>query len=236
MANVHIIGAGPAGCITAVNAVRSGHDVEVSEEHEHSGIPVNCSGLFSKSGLERIKDYVDYKKFSVNEIHGANIYFDNVLFKVRRNTVAHVCDRSELDNALAEKAEKEGAKITYKERINGNFKANNIIGCDGPNSTVAKHFEFPAIPRFVGTLQKKVKCSSEEKDIVEVHLSSKFPGFFGWSIPHNEELCEVGVGVELPHRVKHAWEYFAKQFNLKGAEGLVLGMKVGCRGYMERIN
>jgi len=213
MADVHIVGAGPAGCITAINAVKNGHSVKISEEHECSGIPVNCSGLFSKSGLEKLKDYIDYKKFSINEIHGANIYFDNVLFKVRRNTVAHVCDRAGLDKAFAEKAEKEGAEITYNERIKGNFKAKNIIGCDGPNSMVARHFEFPEITRFVGTLQKKMKYTPEEKDIVEVHLSSKFPGFFGWCIPHDEELCEIGVGVELPNRVMDAWNYFAK---LKG--------------------
>jgi len=215
MTDVHIVGAGPAGCITAVNAIENNYKVHISEEHERSGVPTNCSGLFSKAGLEKLKKYSDYKKHIINEIHGADIYFDDVLFSVRKETVAFVCDRAGLDSAFAEKAEKEGAGIKYKEKIKNKFKAKNIIGCDGPNSTVAKHFGFPEISRFVGTLQKKVKYKSTEKDVVEVYLSSKIPGFFGWSIPHNEEECELGVGVELPNKVKSAWDYFSK---LKGIE------------------
>ncbi len=216
MAGVHVVGAGPAGCITAINALREGHSVFLSEEHSRAGIPQNCSGLFSKGGLEKLGPYLDYKKFMINEINGANIYFDSVLFRLRRkNTVAAVCDRSELDKALAEKAENEGARITYGERIKGNFREKNIIGADGANSSVAEFFGFPRISRFVGTLQKKVKHSADEKDLVEVYLSSKIPGFFGWCIPHDGETSEIGVGVELPNDAMKAWRHLLKMKNIE---------------------
>ncbi len=225
MADVHIIGAGPAGSIAAINAIRAGYNVHVSERHPRAGIPQNCSGLFSKTGLETLKNYVDYKKFRINDICGANIHFNDFVFRLRaKNTVAVLCDRAEFDKALAEEAAKEGAKISYNERINGKFKAKNIIGADGANSSVAKHFDFPRIGRFVGTLQKRIDYKPEEKDIVEVFLSSKIPGFFGWIIPHDEYNAERGLGVELPNSVRDAWNYLLKRkgINAENPSGSII--------------
>ena len=53
---VHIIGAGPSGSIAAMSALRAGFEPVVSEEHLESGLPENCSGLFSKDGLDSLKD------------------------------------------------------------------------------------------------------------------------------------------------------------------------------------
>ena len=57
---VHVVGAGPAGSIASISALRSGHDVVVSEEHLQAGIPENCSGLFSKDGLDSLSGFFDY--------------------------------------------------------------------------------------------------------------------------------------------------------------------------------
>lgn len=216
MSSVHVIGAGPAGSIAAIHAIEAGYAVFVSEEHECAGIPQNCSGLFSKEGLETIGKHIDYKQFIINNICGADIYFDTVLLKLRTSTaVANVCNRAGFDKALAGLATEKGAKISYNERIkgNGDFKAKNIIAADGANSGIATCLGFPQITRYVGTLQKMVEYKATEKDVVEVFLSSKIPGFFGWVIPHNESEAEFGVGVELPHDVQKAWNYF---LNLKG--------------------
>jgi len=214
--DVHVIGAGPAGCIAAINALKAGYDVLISEEHGPDEFKKNCSGLFSISGLETLKKYIDYKKFIINKIRGANIFFNDVLFKVRRNEpVAYVCDRAGFDKELAANAENIGVKIFYKERIKDQFRSNNIIGADGANSVVAEYFGFPRICRYVITLQKIIEYRKEESDVVDVYLSSKIPGFFGWAIPQNEEKIEIGVGVESPNNVREAWNYFLKINNVK---------------------
>lgn len=208
MADVHVVGAGPAGCVSAINAVEKGLDVHVSEEHPEAGTPRNCSGLFSNDALKHMEKYIDCRKFCINKMRGADIYFDDVVFRVRRkDPVAEVCDRAAIDRAFAEKAEQKGAEISFNERIKDDFRADNIIGADGANSNVAKTFGFPEINRYVGTLQKDIKHKADETDVVEVFLSSKIPGFFGWCIPHNEEECELGVGAELPNNVRKAWNY-----------------------------
>jgi len=235
--DVHIIGAGPAGCITAINALKAGYDVLISEEHgpEDFGRK-SCSGLFSISGLETLKKYINYKKFIINEIRGANIFFNDVLFKVRRNEpVACVCDRAGFDKELATNAESIGVKIFYNERIKGQFRSKNIIGADGANSVVAAHFGFPRICRYVITLQKIIEHRKEESDIVDVFLSSKIPGFFGWAIPQNEERVEIGVGVESPNNVREAWNYLLKINGVKAENpnGCVIPVEMRARAGKE---
>jgi flavin-dependent dehydrogenase len=115
-----------------------------------------------------------------------------------------------MDRELAHKAEDEGADIRYGERVDGSFHSSNVIGADGPLSSVASHFGFPRIKRFASTLQAIMPYRSEEHDMVEVFLSnSMFPGFFGWIIPQDEYTAEFGVGVETGD-VQSAWKALLK--------------------------
>lgn len=221
MAKVHIIGAGPSGCIAAISAARAGHNVVVSEEHERSGIPTNCSGLFSKDGLDQMQDLVNYKKFVLNDLWGASIHFFDEQLVIRSKTVmGYSCDRAAFDQELASNAVLEGVKINYRERISSasSFKSQNIIGADGPNSFVSKAFGMGDIRKFACTMQATIGYKSEDKHMVEVFLSrSNFPGFFGWIIPHNEETAELGVGVELPNNVQNAWDALLKIKKVKSS-------------------
>ncbi len=215
--DVHVVGAGPSGSIAAISAARNGHSVVLSEDHHQAGIPENCSGLFSKDGLESLSQFFDYHKPGLikNEIRGADIYLAGEKLSVRRKApVAFVCDRAGIDQELASTAEQEGAHIHYGERISGKFHSNNIIGADGPLSPTALHFSFPKIPKFVSTLQSVVPYHCEDKHAVELFFSNQqFPGFFGWVIPHDEEYAEFGVGAVLPYNAVNSWQCL---FKLKG--------------------
>ena len=54
MRDVIVIGAGPAGSITAARLATRGHDVMVLEEHGIIGTPVHCTGLL---GLEAFDEF-----------------------------------------------------------------------------------------------------------------------------------------------------------------------------------
>lgn len=217
---VHVIGAGPAGTISALSSLRNGFNVIVSEEHPEAGIPENCSGLISKTGLESLKEFIDYKKFILNEFNGAVIDFSGIEFQVENEkTVAYAINRSGFDKELALNAEKEGAKINYNERVNGNFYSENIIGADGPLSHTASKFNFPKIEKFVLCAQNTVKYSVEDKKKVRLFYSNElFPGFFGWIIPKNEDYIEIGCGSVLPNNPKKGFEYLLKKFNIENNE------------------
>ncbi len=219
MADVHIIGAGPSGCIAAMSAARKGHSVAVSEDHPVAGIPENCSGLFSRDGLESLKGFIDYRRFVIQPIRGADIHILGTKLSVRTDgPVGFVCDRAAMDYTLASNAEAEGVRINYNERVSGAFRSDNIIGADGPLSSVARHFGFPRIGSYATTLQSLVGYRAEEPDVVEVFLSnSLFPGFFAWIIPHDEETAEFGVGVELPNRAHEAWRSLLRMRGVESA-------------------
>jgi len=234
MTKIHIVGAGPAGSIAAISALRSGHEVVVSEEHPSAGLPQNCSGHFSKDGLDSLKQFADYRKTIINPIRGAHIHLAGEKLSVRRGSpVSFVCDRAALDTAFASHAEDEGAKINYGERILSRFHSDNIIGADGPHSAVARHFSFPPIRKFAATLQAMVDYKCEDRDMVEVYLSNDaFPGFFGWVIPHDECHAEFGVGVELPHRAADAWSRLLKTKGVRAPprpKGFIIPMEVRAR-------
>lgn len=213
MGSVHVIGAGPAGSVAAISALREGHNVRVSEEHSVPGFPVDCSGLVSKAGLESLSDMVDYKKYALNPMHGAIIDFAGHTLKIDAGKpVAFVINRAALDFALASKAEAEGAMLFTNERISSQFRGDSIIGADGPNSTVASHFHFPQIRRFALTARCKVRYDGENPHFIRAYLSnSASPGFFSWLIPHNEEWAEMGTGVILPNNPLPALRSFSKK-------------------------
>ena len=216
MASVHVVGAGPAGSAAAFEAARAGHRVFVSEEHPCAGTPVDCSGLISKKGLDSLSDIAGYRKHVLNPIRGSEIDCAGHTIRVSsKSPAAFVVDRGGFDAALAESAESEGAEIFFNERVNGNFRAENIIGADGPLSQVASHFSFPCIKRYACTMRAFTK-HSEKPDSVKVFLSNrKFPGFFGWLIPHNEEKAEVGVGTVLPNNPREAFSFLLSALGAK---------------------
>lgn len=243
MAKIHVVGGGPAGSIAAISAIRNGHNVIMSEEHETSGEPENCSGLFSCDGLKSLSDFINPKKFTITAIKGAIIHLPEENLTIRRKEpVGLVCNRASMDQELAISAQAEGAKIKYGNRINGSFESSNIIGADGPLSSVAMHFGFPKIKKFASTLQALIHYKSEDPEMVEVFLSnSLFPGFFGWIIPHDEYTAEFGVGVEMPgnmpSNVKNAWDRLLKMKGIRSdakVKGAVIPLRIRGRTSMKR--
>ncbi len=207
MADVHVIGAGPAGSIAALSALRSGHGVTVSEEHPQPGLPRNCSGLFSREGLESLSPFLDYRRHVQNAICGADIHFAGERISVRRNhPVAYVCDRAGMDLELSRRAESEGAELRFNERVRDSFLSKNIIGADGPHSSVALRFGFPRMSRFIFTLQAEIPYRVQDPRMIEMRISgSLYPGFFAWVIPGDECTAEFGVGVSDWRRASEAW-------------------------------
>lgn len=199
MFNIHVIGAGPSGCVFAREAARLGLKVIVSEEHRRIGRPVQCSGLISKAGLDSLN--VDYSPAIQNSIKGAFIYSSNgvELFVRGGDVKAHVVNRAILDELLAEAAESEGVKIRLGDRFKGEREGEVLVGADGVTSTVARMFGFPRIGNFVVGVQCDFTSANvEDVDNIMLFLSNKsFPGFFGWFIPLNEKMARVGMGASL---------------------------------------
>ncbi len=219
--DLHIVGAGPAGSFAACAAARKGAKVLLSEEHAKIGEPVHCSGLVSASGLEQMSHVVPYKKILFNRIRRANLHGkDKFVSLAFRTPKAYVFDRGEFDRLAAEKAQQLGAKINLNDRVGSisNFQSKNIIGADGPDSAVAKLFNFPRIKSFACAYQGDFAYSSPDLSAVEVFFNPEFaPGFIGWIIPINEEAAKIGLGVSLPKSIIPAKKKFFGLIGLSSA-------------------
>ncbi len=221
MYDLHVVGAGPAGTFAAITALREGKKVLLSEEHPQVGVPAHCSGLVSSSGLEQMKDVVDYRRIIRNTITRANLHGHK-----QRMTLsfpypkAYVIDRARLDQMAAEKYAEEGGKIEKGKKISelSDLRSRLVVGADGPISTVARLFNFPAIPAYASSWQGDYAYSSPDLSAVEVFFDQSWaPGFIGWVIPVSGEAAKIGLGVTKKGDLPRAKKKFLEHLHLSKA-------------------
>jgi flavin-dependent dehydrogenase len=213
MLDVHIIGGGPAGCFAGIAACLEGKNALISEEHRKIGEPVACSGLISKSGLDALSKFVDYRKAAINTIDSARVISGKEEFCIKPSSErAILVDRERFDTLAAERFELEGGKIELGRRVTRDFRCRAVIGCDGPASSVAARFGFPKIRSFVAAMQGDFEYACNDPHEAVLYLSSRdSPGFFGWAIPKNEEEAKLGIGVALPrHPLPHYRRFISR--------------------------
>ncbi|MEM4348449.1 MAG: NAD(P)/FAD-dependent oxidoreductase [Candidatus Anstonellaceae archaeon] len=241
MYDLHIIGGGPAGCFAGIAAVMEGRKVLLSEEHNRIGEPEACSGLVSKSGLDALLPYVNYKKVKLNEIDSAKIICgaQEVELRPKKEKAILIC-RKKFDKMAADRFLLEGGKLELGKKVTRKFEADVIVGADGPASAIAQHFGFPKLTKFVATIQGDFEYSCENPRQVQIYLSStEFPGFFGWIIPINEEEAKIGVGVRLPYHPLPYFKRFASKLKLVKAHSqfaAVIPLQVRKKTAMQKGN
>ncbi len=233
-ADVVVVGASACGSLAAKAAAANGAKTLLLEEDPAPGKFHKCSGLYSKRGLQTLG--VDYNPFLVNEIKGANIHAGKHVFTVsRKETIALVLNRQQLDEQLCRDAVASGAELKLNQRITRrtneggiasakcDFSFRYLIGADGVNSAVAYLYKFPPIGNGNIAMCYEAEydnCNLVEKDKVDVFLDAKlFPGFFGWIIPSGKKKARIGFGTTKHSAVKSGFEKFFQLPAVKAAKG-----------------
>ena len=216
---ITIIGAGPAGCYTAYQLAKNGKEVQVFEDHNKIGEPVQCTGLVTPA----INDIIQLRKDCiVNKVETAKaIAPDGNSLEVPVNDL--VLDRIKFDQYLADLAVKAGAKIylnhkfieykkdaiirDLKNKKTKNIKTDILIGADGPNSPVAKSLKLEGKREYYTGLQARIRHKTDTK-IFEAYLGSVCPEFFAWIVPESDNICRVGLAAK-----KNTASYFEKFLN-----------------------
>ena len=121
--DVAIIGGGPASAFAAIEILKAHKNVEIFEEHAEIGVPVNCAGLISVSGFEKLRVKVP-KDCIQHRVRGSRFYSPSGhAFEVKRKGIqALVIDRAKFDKFLMDKVENLDGKVHLNTKVTSIIK------------------------------------------------------------------------------------------------------------------
>jgi geranylgeranyl reductase family protein len=225
-----IVGAGPAGLLSAKEIATKGFSVKILEEHNQIGVPSHCAGLVSVEGLKRIGVEVS-RRFVQNEVVGGRIYSpDGQCIEIRdTRSRAYVIDRAAFDQHLAEKAIDAGAELVPGRRVEKLTLADSgvagascagwveearlVIDAEGPSRRLAKEAGL-VNPKRVPLIGVNTEITCEiDPTMVEVWFGEETaPGFFAWVIPTSDKQARVGLAARGGDPTKLLTRFVKKRF------------------------
>lgn len=219
---ISIIGAGPSGSYLAYLLARAGKKVEVYEEHDKIGVPIQCTGIVT----EGIFDLIDIKEgFLDRIIRKARIFSPNGNFVDINMSDNFIMNRTKFDSYIAGMAKDLGVKFYMNSKFldceGTKFRIDNgsivekecdvLVGADGPYSKVAKSSGLYGERKFFFGVQARVK-GEFDPNVIEFY--TKY-GSFGWSVPEGKNVTRLGVAA-FSEAGKHFKEFFNDR--VKGCE------------------
>lgn len=223
--DVVVVGAGPAGSMTAKWAALGGADVVMIDKRPEIGSPIRCGEGISRSWLDRVGITVD-PKWVARTMKGAKIVSPSGKHSVTLdeskagNEVGFVVDRVFFDKALARDAAVAGAKIMLKTAATSLIKedgkivgvnaishgepleirAGCVVGADGFESQVGRWAGIDTSLKandIITCYQYRLTNIEYDPDFTEFLLGSVAPGGYAWIFPKDENTANVGLGVLL---------------------------------------
>ena len=221
--DVLVIGAGPAGSMTAKWAAKGGAKVLMIEKRQEIGSPVRCGEGMSKAWLSDVG--IKPGRWINLEVEGARIYSPSEkVFEINEkhagNEVGYVVERDEFDKQLAIDAANAGVDVVLKTAATSVLKENGkvvgvkakrfgesfeirapvTIGADGFESQVGRWAGISTniSMRDMDTcLQYRMTSVDCDVRYCDFFLGKVAPGGYVWVFPKGEGLANVGIGVQV---------------------------------------
>ena len=220
--DIVIVGAGPAGSITAKTAAALGSDVLMIEKRQAIGDPVRCAEGVSKPQL---KEHINPdERWIAAEVKGSRIYApDSTSVELSEDVsgaeVGYTLERKLFDRALANEAALAGAEIRVKTRATGviieggsvkgitamhlgeecEIRADIVIGADGVESKIGRWAGINTTlqPSDLETgAQFLVTDIDIDQDFCEFHLGASIaPSGYLWVFPKGHRSANVGLAI-----------------------------------------
>ncbi len=230
--DVLVVGAGPAGSMTAKWAAKNGAQVVMIEKRQEIGSPVRCGEGISKSWLPDVGITPSSRWINV-EVEGARIFSPSekvmeINEKHAGNEVGYVVERDAFDKALAIDAANAGTTIHLKTHATAVLKEDGkvvgvrakqfgepfeiraavTIGADGFESQIGRWAGLPTnltLRDMDSCLQYRMTNVDSDVRYCDFYLGKVAPGGYVWVFPKGEGLANVGIGVQVS-QVKSAAE------------------------------
>lgn len=220
--DIIVVGAGPAGSITAKTAAEKGLDVLLIEKRQGIGDPVRCA---EGVGKEYLKNHVEInKQWICADLKGSRIYAPDgtmveMAEEIAGGEVGYVLERKLFDRFLAENAAKAGAEVRVKTRATGliiedgfvrgaklmhlgkefEVRADIVIGADGIESKIGRWagIDTSLKPIDVETCAQYLVAGLDiDQKFCQFYIGNEIsPGGYVWVFPKGEGKANVGVGI-----------------------------------------
>ncbi len=253
--DVIVVGAGPAGSITARTAAEQGLDVLLIEKRQEIGDPVRCAEGTGKLGLMQFME--PDPRWICAEVTGARIFAPDgtcveLSEKLAGKEVGYVLERKVFDRAVAKSAAKAGAEVQVKTQatsllkedglvcgIKGKHRGDDfearakvVVGADGVESKVGKWAGIHTTlkPKDIETCAQFLVTDIDIKaDSCDFYLGNeRAPGGYVWIFPKGKREANVGLGI-LGSRFtgKHPIDYLHEFMAWRFPEGKIIETVVG---------
>ncbi len=233
--DVLVIGLGPAGAAAATAAAKAGARVLAVERRQSLGGVANCPEFIPiPLGLHARADHI-----VIQSIVGARNHLGDATSV--DNLRGSVVNRDAFDRALVDFSRAAGAELRHdivfagldadhsEATLNHHGRSRKVhfralVAADGHASSVARLLGLPALKKMY-TRRYRVALHVPQ-DAVDVWISPRYPGGYGWLIPAGREAI-LGTGME-ELIAREALDALHRQLAAAGLVGSeVLGQSAG---------
>lgn len=218
MYDVVVVGAGPAGLVSAKFAVDSGAKTLIIDRKREIGTPVRCAevvagNLPSDFRMKNESDWLLAKTHYIKLLSPSNR-------EVRINTSpyeGYVLDRSSFEKELVRMAIASGCELSLGRPVTRllkdgvaldgkKIKSKIIIAADGVDGRIGRQAGISKAGK-IGTLgscaQHTLVNIDVDPEVLEFDLGSKYaPGGYAWIFPKGKHEANVGVGILKPSKIR----------------------------------
>lgn len=251
--DVVVVGAGPAGTMTAKTLAEDGAEVLLVEKRPEIGVPVRCGEATGIAGLRELGVELN-KKFIANATRGVFIYSPE---KTRvelasSEPINYILERRLFDKFLAVYAARAGAEIRVDTAAVGLIKKNNriagvelehrgeryavecrcVVGADGIEGSVGRWAGFNTRVKLGETTSnvqfEVVGVELDRTDMMEFYFGREIaPGGYAWVFPKGKDIANVGLGVRDSRKpaLEYLQDFVASRKNLRN--GRIIGVVAG---------
>ncbi|MFO8132890.1 MAG: NAD(P)/FAD-dependent oxidoreductase [Thermoplasmatota archaeon] len=232
MADVLVVGAGPAGSVAGLEFARRGFDTLVVEKKQEIGPPKRCAEGVSQNGLDTVGIDVDMDVH--HRIEGASLYAPSGKKVVMKggDMFGYVLERKIFEKQLAARAIEAGATYLvdtqahdmhrrgdrWNVRLRGldgerEVKARLVVGADGVESKVGRWAGFQSVNRLTDYHSGiQYEMANVNVDPGHIHLffgTEVAPLGYAWIFPKRFS-ANVGLGVLERKAVMSAHGYLRR--------------------------
>ncbi|MDH3733907.1 MAG: NAD(P)/FAD-dependent oxidoreductase [Gemmatimonadota bacterium] len=215
---VIVVGAGPAGCFTALNLAEAGHEVTLLERSPGPRDGIVCTGIVGREAF----GHLDIPDGSARDVIRRARFYSPAGVQVDfepGTPLAHVVDRTAFDTGLLERAEEAGVEVRHGYEARGMHRTDNgvvlecrngaltslharaLVVATGHQPWLHKAAGFGSPPSWVTGVHADLPF--EDLDAAELYFGNDVaPGFFSWAVPFGDGKARLGVLAENgAHRI-----------------------------------